>query len=371
MGASGFGSAVKLLATSGTYSIDFAGKITQFNSVTISGGATYNMLNDMQTANTGILTLQLGTLNTNNYSMLTSGSIATNGFAISGGIFNAGTSTIDVKGINITGGVLNTSGATLIVRGVAAASTPTFALNGSSWASVKLTNSVAQNVTIPLDSFTTPRLEFAMSGHNTVSLASNLTVATTFKISNSNSGDTLNIKSSVDGTRRTITSNGTNTCAYCSFNNITGSGSSSWNLSAISTIYDCGNNTGITFNAAIPSSLYWVGRSDSFPVGNGWSLTTGGGVSGLIPTRYINAVMDNNSSSSTITLSTNTICKTFDSNNFSGSFDGNSTINVYGSLYIGTGVTCGYSGVERRVLQLHKRKLSNHKQLFKLLSNLP
>lgn len=94
----------------------------------------------------------------------------------------------------------------------------------------------------------------------------NLTVNGTLNMSGYGTTDRLLVASGTIGTRQTITCNGTLTTANTDFRDITGAGSVSWDLSAITgNSGNCGNNSGITFTT--PVTTNWQS-------GTTWSTAT-------------------------------------------------------------------------------------------------
>lgn len=79
----------------------------------------------------------------------------------------------------------------------------------------------------------------------------------------------LRISSYTRGTTRTITCNGTVTASYCDFEDITGAGTASWDLSAATGgSGDCGGNSGITFST--PINCYGKGTTKNFSSASVW-----------------------------------------------------------------------------------------------------
>lgn len=97
-------------------------------------------------------------------------------------------------------------------------------------------------------------------------LANDITVNGTMTFTGNSAITHILIASSVVGTPRTITCNGTVTASNVDFMDITGAGSATWNLAGITGLSgDCGGNSGITLTT--PTTQTWSGSS-----GNNWSL---------------------------------------------------------------------------------------------------
>jgi hypothetical protein len=101
---------------------------------------------------------------------------------------------------------------------------------------------------------------------------------------------------------------------------------------------DLGNNTGWSFGATTPVTLYWIGDTGNWDDGNKWSLSSGGTPYGCIPTANDNVIFDDNSfsiNSQVVTINlTNANCNNMTWVNISNnpSFINPNTLNIYGSL---------------------------------------
>jgi hypothetical protein len=114
---------------------------------------------------------------------------------------------------------------------------------------------------------------------------SNITVSNNLTINGNSGVNRLLVYSSSLGTARTITCNGTVTASNVDFRDITGAGSASWDLSAITGgSGDCGGNTGITFTTA--DDWYWNGSgTQNFSDYTYWYTATNGGGTQMASTR--------------------------------------------------------------------------------------
>lgn len=138
-----------------------------------------------------------------------------------------------------------------------------------------------------------------------LSLVSSFTVTSTLTLSGNSLANALNVRSSVLGTARTVTCNGTVVINYrVDFSDITAAGSASWDLSGASVgggtnsqTGNAGGNTGITFTVAATS--YWVGDGGSWSDVTHWASSSGGAASsGRVPLPQDTSVFDANSVSS-------------------------------------------------------------------------
>ena len=86
-------------------------------------------------------------------------------------------------------------------------------------------------------------------------LDGNITVTNTLTITGNSSVNRLWVRSTTTGIARTITCNGTNAITNADFQDITGTGSASWDLSAITGgSGNCGGNSGITFSTPVTTT---------------------------------------------------------------------------------------------------------------------
>lgn len=188
--------------------------------------------------------------------------------------FNAGTSTINAAASSITFG----TGVGLAFANVTISPTANATINGSNtFSSLTLTGPASKAVSF--------------------SLAGNQTVSGTFTANGNSATNRIIIQSSVKGTARTITA-ATWTITNADFQDITGAGAGSRDLSAITGgSGDCGGNSGITFTT--PATQYWQhGASASYNWSDStrWFLATnGGGGAGRVPLPQDSARFDANS----------------------------------------------------------------------------
>lgn len=136
----------------------------------------------------------------------------------------------------------------------------------------------------------------AASKTGTFTLGTNITVTGTLTIAGNSAVNRLLVLSNTKGTARTITVSTTNTLSNVDFKDITGAGTASWNIAAITGLSgDCGGNSGITFTT--PSSQYYkIGASANWSTTGNWYLATNGtGGAGHVPLPQDTAVFDANS----------------------------------------------------------------------------
>jgi hypothetical protein len=275
-----------------TLTVDFGSKTTgnvSFSAATTSGhqlvnhgftcGATATVTLTQGTLDTNGQTCSWGIFNSNNSntrtltlgaSAITLTYIGTGGTAAwdtttaTGLTFNANTSSITI------GAVAGNSGTTATMKaGSLTYNSVTFAVTGAN----QLSSLTGSSPTIA---------NLTVTGQNTTSavfsLGTNITVTTSLALNgNSATNNRLLVKSTTIGTQQTITNNSTGTTTFSNLDlqDISGAGTVSWNLAAITgNSGDCLGNSGITFTS--PRTLFWVGNSSSWSIANKWSLTSGG-----------------------------------------------------------------------------------------------
>jgi hypothetical protein len=150
--------------------------------------------------------------------------------------------------------------------------------------------------------------------------------------------------SNVLGTACTITCNGTVTASYVDFQDITGAGTASWNLSAITGgAGDCQGNSGITFTAA--QTNYWVGNTANWSSTSAWASSSGGSAgSGRVPLPQDGVVFDANSFTATGKTVTSDCARIGASTSWTGVTNNPTWTNslkwtVYGSLTLISGMS--------------------------------
>ncbi|MFT3908388.1 MAG: hypothetical protein QM737_03105 [Ferruginibacter sp.] len=318
----------------------------------------------------GIITLNAGTLNTNNQ-IVTAGAF----FSMSNTtrILNMGTSVFNLNGsdpwwientgctINCGTSVINLTGATSTFHGNTI-STNTYydvnftgnangIINGASnfhdvnfLAHGEIYNTGSfHNVTFALDgiigaSNTYNDLNFT-TGH-IYQLWQNFiqTINGTFG-ANGTCAAPITITTESPGYTTTIVHPAGNVnCSYVVLRDINATGGANFTASNST---DLGNNTGWIFNAAVPQHFYWIGNSGNWDDVNHWSLTSGGTSAGCAPGQYDNVFFDGNSFSSAsqtvyVALSTAS-CKNMDWTGVTNtpSFESTSpfnVLNIFGSV---------------------------------------
>lgn len=307
---------------SGTHTVDANGatRVTAGGGFNFSGTGTYTFVNNWTSTN-GMT--------------VTSGTVNTAGYAISGNAFNCtgstartlilGASTLtfvtatafDFSGTNLT---LNAGTSTLISTGSGfnGGTGLTFynvQLDGTGTLSGTSTyNDLRMSVATTISGANTfASMTVAPPANTTVnvSFGANQTITGTLSVTGGSPSNRAQFQSSVAGTQRTLTVASVAGLANVNFKDIVLAGAASpW--SAPVTVWDLGNNSGITFNNG---PLYWVGGTGTWSTtaATNWALTSGGAGGAAIPGPSTDVVIDGSSGTGTISLgstaATNGLCR--------------------------------------------------------------
>ena len=222
-----------------------------------------------------------GTLDTNGQSITTSGTISITGTgvrtvtlgasAISCSLWNAGTTT------NLT---FNAGTSTITITG----SNNSFVGGGLTYGTL-VWSSAGTAIITGANTFANLTRNGTATKTDVFQLGASQTITGTLTLAGNSSINRLLIQSDTRGTARTLTAAAVS-ASNVDFQDITGAGASSWNLTAISGLSgDCGGNSGITFTTA--ATQYWQhGASASYNWSDAtrWFLATnGGGGAGRVP----------------------------------------------------------------------------------------
>lgn len=142
-----------------------------------------------------------------------------------------------------------------------------FAGGNLTYNDVRLTTGIAQSYT------SGTFVNFTRTGTNqktcTLTLNANMTVTGTFTCNGNSVTNRILVASNTVGTARTITA-ATVTVTNADFQDITGAGAGSWDLSAITgNSGDCGGNSGITFTTAATQT--YTGGTDNWSTAAKWT----------------------------------------------------------------------------------------------------
>ena len=279
-----------------------------------------------------------GTFNTNDKT------ITSNSWNINGSItLNLGASTINTVNWFFTAGTINAGTSTINCIG----NINTFNGAGKTYYNLYINQTTgSRQFTINgVNSFN--NIEVANGSLSAeILLAANQTVTGTLTITGNNSTNyRLLVASNTIGTTRTITCNGTITASNVDFRDITGAGSASWNLSAITGgSGDCGGNSGITFTAAQKQYFKHTSGAVNFSDATKWfSDFSPRTTAGRVPLPQDDWDMDASSftGTSTVTVNCPRIGRSCDMSgvNQAVTWSLANAIEVYGSYILGNNIT--------------------------------
>lgn len=295
---------------------------------------------------------------------ITSGTLDTTGKTISAGLFassgtTARTLTLGASAITLSQAVTFWSFATATNLTVTAntatvtattVSGPTFAGGGANYNGMSLTmNGAAFSSSPAVISGANTLGNLTVNGNaiidSTVQLSANQTVTGTLTLTGNAAANRLWVTSDIVGTARTITCNTTVTVTRADFEDITGAGTASWNISgATEGSGDCGGNSGITFTTAVSKYGKAAGNWSATAT---WALSSGGAAGAPIPLPQDTVVLDATSGAGTWTMNMMRHCKDLVCTGFTGTLSlASSAIQRYmfGSLTLGSGMTFTATG---------------------------
>jgi len=312
----------------------------------LSGGGTVTF-----TAPLTITTLTManftGTINTNGQTVTVSGTFSNAGSGVR--TLNLGASAITVGTWN-QGTVTNltfNAGTSTITQTL---TSTTFFGGGQTYATVILTGNTP-SITGANTFGTLTRTGNAVKADSLI-LGANQTVSGTFTVNGNSSVNRVLVLSDTRGTARTITA-ATVTVTNADFQDITGAGAGSWDLSAITGLSgDAGGNSGITFTT--PVTQYWytttTGTKTWSTAGNWFLATNGGGGAGRVPLPQDDVIFDANSIGAASTIVSTDMPRLGADVTFAGvantpTISIGSAIAVFGSLELGNVALSGGSSL--------------------------
>lgn len=291
----------------------------------------------------GLVTLTGGTLNTNNQ--------ACSWGSFSSSNTNTRTLTFGSSTITITAGAgawttstttnltITANTATLSFTGAAAAmASNNISWNGMSWSFTGSGTAQVSGGTIT--NFTRTGTAAKSDG---MQLSGTLTCSGTFTANGNSVQNRIFIASTSAGTTRTISA-ATVTTSNSDWQDITAAGAASWNLSAITGgSGDAQGNTGITFTTG--NTYYLRGSQTQFANSSAWSTSSGGAANGRIPLPQDNVILDANTGAATIQVNMPRPCANFDATAFTGTLNFNTSMQMFGNLWLGGSLTNTGTGV--------------------------
>lgn len=269
---------------------------------------------------------------------LTRGTLDTNGKTVTCGPFdgsatNTRTLTLGASTINASGNWFFNSGGLTLNAG-----TSIIKLTGASYfyGAYKTYNEVQLNGTSHIvlhnNSFTTLTRTGTATKTDSVTFYADQTITGTLTLNGNSSTNRLMVKSSVAGTKYTLTAAAISV-SNADFMDIGGAGAGNWDLSGITGgSGNCAGNTGITFTPAV--TRYWVATSGgSWSATSSWSAFSGGASGASVPLCQDTVVFDANSITSTGKTITIDIVRVGTGINFS-SISNTPNITLSNAIYI-------------------------------------
>ncbi|MFA7253862.1 MAG: fibronectin type III domain-containing protein [Patescibacteria group bacterium] len=284
-------------SATGTINIYTNGLSLPFGIATGNFGGTVNLKDNLTMESDKTFTVIGGTFNTNNFTINIGKFSSSNSNTRT---INLGSSEITLTGTGAIWDMSTSTGSTLD------AGTSTITATGAN-AQIKLNGKTLNNV-IFTGGGTSEVLYGGIYNNLTVTGTESKTDSLKISFSNQtiNNGLTLNGNSATNrllvysdtlGESRTLTASNVS-ISNADFRDVTGAGTASWDLSAISGgSGDAGGNSGITFTPS--QTNYWVGNGGSWSDVNHWANASGGlATSGRIPLPQDDVRFDTNSFSS-------------------------------------------------------------------------
>lgn len=342
---------VEMRATSGSYTIDCAGKTLSCSLIigpSSASTATWTLSSALLlSGSAATLLLRSGTFDSSGFN------ITANTFSITGSF----TKTVNLNSSLVTlagaGGFSTAGGSGLTLS----AGTSTIALSSLS-ASVNASGFTLYNISFTNTSVgsTTQTLSFvscndfsitgpSSSGFKTFNLQNNLTINGGLKTTGTAGNARILLVSSVSGTAQTITINGSSSLTDIDFRDITVNGTSApVSGTRIGDLKGDAGNSGITFST--PKTVYWNLSGTQGWNANGWAATSGGTPStDNFPLPQDTAIFDNAGAAGTINITTTSApylptidCSARTTPAFTLSH-ANGTHLVYGNIIFSTAVT--------------------------------
>lgn len=306
-----------ITASAGT-TLSFSGAINFSGNFTLGGGGAVTFEGNSATFYVG------GTFTSSNAS----------------NILNLGSAVIKCLNFtNTVGSTVNAGTSTInIYRYADGGTSGTFAGGGKTY--YKLKNENQALIITGANTFSILELN-PVSATTDVTFPSGVTQTVASIVSNGTAGNLVEIMSSTAGTAYTLTyPSGTISCDYIAIMDSNVTGGATWNAGLNSINY--GHNIGWS-QITIELDRYWVGGTNTWNTSrSNWSTSSGGTSGAPAPTRYNNVYLDTNSGNGTITISSSSSCKDFDSTGFAGTTYSSSNgvqIYVYGNLVLGSSST--------------------------------
>lgn len=304
-------------------------------------GGGWTLQDNLSIGSTRTLTLTNGSLDINGKTLTASALSSSNSnvrtLTLGAATLNLGSSATPWTLATSTNLTFSGASATINLTG----SGPDFRGGGQTYGTVTFTGASQKRI-FEANTFGTLTITGTATKTNSVELWANQTVSGTFTASGNSSINRLWVLSGTTGTARTITA-ATVTTSNSDWEDITGAGAASWDLSAITGLSgDCGGNSGITFTS--PVTNYWVGGTGNWDAVAEWASSSGGAASsGRVPLPQDTARFDANSFSAGSLTVTNNV-ERIGSMDWTGAtntptYSSTAQTNIYGSVTFIAGMT--------------------------------
>lgn len=277
-------------STSGTKTLT-CNSVTLASAITFNGvGGTWQCVDALNNGSSSI-TLTKGTWDTNGQT-ITMGSFSSSNSNTRA--LTLGASAITCSSAGGAWEITNSSGMTLTAGTstiTLSAGSPNFNGGGLTYYAVIFTGSSSSIPTINgANTFTNLTRTNSTNKNDGFRFSANQTVTGTFTVTGNSASNRIYVFSFTTGTQYTITAAAVS-LTNVNFEDIVGAGAASWTGTSIG---DCGNNSGITFDT--PVNRYWVATSGgNWSATSSWASSSGGASGASVPLPQDTAFIDANS----------------------------------------------------------------------------
>jgi hypothetical protein len=263
--------------------------VTLASTLTFAGTGTYTLQGALTTSG---ITINAGTLNTNNQNLTLSGNISATA-GTTAGTLTLGSSTVSLVNISPNAPLVINAGTSTITLSSSSATIGGGAnYTGNTFYNVTFSSSIITTGTIYGNNTFNNLTLTTKSGPGTsnILLIGNQTITGTLTVSGQSTVNRYFVRSNVVGTTRTLTVGTVSALTDVDFLDITVAGASSpWSGTNLG---DCGGNTNITFPAA--KTVYWNNTAGGNWYSASWATSSGGTASlANFPLAQDTAIIDN------------------------------------------------------------------------------
>lgn len=340
------GTSHSFVSTSATaQNVNFAGKTVSGSGVTFNGvGGSWKLTGAMTTGSgTGVFSLSQGSLNTNAQAV-TAGSFSSN-VALTRSL-TLGTSTITVLNGGVawnapttTGLTLSAASATIVLSGPAAVmSHASTTGSAGTFGTVNITGSGAAGLNISGGTIATFNRTGTAVTTDSLAISGAPVVSSSLTFAGNSITNRLQVFSNSIGSSRGFHFTGsTQLVSNVDFMDYAGSGTTL----AGASLGDCGNNTGVTFTAAVTRFAVVAGNWSSTAT---WSSTSGGAGGSTVPLPQDTVNFNASSAAGTYTVDLPRMCKDLNCTGFTRtlSFNSASGQTIFGNVTLSSGGTFSF-----------------------------